>query len=391
VYLGQLFFVESRHKASFFEEKATILHHNLIILAKEKSLETDYKRTRGETVEIEGEELFDHYTLVATNGQKAMRVDKFLSNLLPGVTRSRIQNASKTGSIAVNGVPVKVSYKVKGGDVVKLLLPYPPPPELDAEDIPIDVRYEDDDLMLVYKAANMVVHPGVGNHTGTLVNGLLWHVKHSSPLPAGTGIEGELRPGLVHRLDKNTTGIMVVAKHEKALAHLSQQFFDRTTDRRYWAIVWGDVKEDEGTIIGHTGRSLKNRKVFRVFPDGDYGKHAVTHYTVLERFGIATLVQLKLETGRTHQIRVHMKYKGHTLFGDFEYGGDKILSGLKTKKYQQFINNCFELMPAQALHAKTLAFDHPRTGERMTFDSEPPPNFLALLEKLRKWATVFGE
>lgn len=360
-------------------------------MAKEKSLETDYRRTRGETVEIDGEELFDHYTLVATNGQTAMRVDKFLSNLLPGVTRSRIQNASKTGSIAVNGVPVKVSYKVKGGDTIKLLLPYPPPPELDAEDIPIDVRYEDDDLMIVYKAADMVVHPGVGNHTGTLVNALLWHVQHSSPLPLGKGIEGEQRPGLVHRLDKNTTGIMVVAKHEQALAHLSKQFFDRTTDRRYWAVVWGDVKEDEGTITGNTGRSLKNRKIFRVFPEGDYGKHAVTHFKVLERFGIATLVELKLETGRTHQIRVHMKYHGHTLFGDGEYGGDKVLSGLLTKKYQQFINNCLLLMPAQALHAKTLSFDHPRTGKRMVFDSEPPPNFLALMEKLRKWATVFGE
>jgi len=360
-------------------------------LAKEKSFETDYRRSRGETTEIDGEEWLVLYTLVATDGQKPMRVDKFLSNLLPGITRSRIQNASKTGSIAVNGTPVKVSYKVKGGDVVKLLLPYPPPPELEAEEIPLDVRYEDDDLLVVYKAANMVVHPGVGNHTGTLVHALLWHVQHSSPLPSGTGIEGELRPGLVHRLDKNTTGIMVVAKHEQALAHLSQQFFDRTTDRRYWAIVWGDVKEDEGTIVGHTGRSLKNRKVFRVFPEGDYGKHAVTHFKVVERFGIATLVQLKLETGRTHQIRVHMKYYGHTLFGDFEYGGDKILSGLKTKKYQQFIKNCLELMPAQALHAKTLAFDHPRTGERQEYDSEPPANFVALLEKLRAWAKHIGE
>jgi 23S rRNA pseudouridine1911/1915/1917 synthase len=360
----------------------------LVLPKKERAPESDYKRNRGTSVEVEGEELFEHYTLTATPGQKALRVDKFLTNLLPNVSRSRIQSASRNGCIHVNDQEVKASYKVRPGDVVRMLLPYPPPPELEPEEMPLDIRYEDPDLMVLYKPANMVVHPGVGNHRGTLVNGLLWYLQHKQELPTGTN--EEYRAGLVHRLDKNTTGTMVVAKTELALGHLSQQFYDRTTDRLYHALVWGDVKEEKGTIEAHLGRDLKNRKVFRVFPKGDHGKHAITHYQVLERFGIATLVQLKLETGRTHQIRVHMKYLGHPLFGDYDYGGDKIQAGLKTKKFQQFIRNCLELMPGQALHAKTLGFDHPRTGERLFFDSELPDNFVQVLEKFRTWAEAYG-
>jgi 23S rRNA pseudouridine1911/1915/1917 synthase len=351
--------------------------------------ETDYKRNRGESRELDGSEIFEHFTLVASPGQKPMRVDKFLASLLPNITRSRIQNASNAGSILVNEKPVKVSYKVKPRDEVKLMLPYPPPPELAAEELPLDIRYEDDQLIVLYKPANMVCHPGVGNHHGTLVQGLLWHVGLRGELPVGTN--DYTRASLVHRLDKNTTGIMVVAKTEFAMAHLAKQFYDRSTDRRYQAIVWGDVSDDEGTIVAHTGRNLKNRKVFQAFPDGSHGKHAVTHYKVLERYGVATLVELKLETGRTHQIRVHMKYKGHPLIGDYEYGGDQIPQGVSAGRFKQFAKNCLSIMPHQALHAKSLAFDHPTKKERMEFDSERAANFQELREKLRVWAKQLYE
>lgn len=352
-----------------------------------RAFETDYKRNRGESVELEGEEIFDHFTLVASPGQTLMRVDKFLATLLPNITRSRIQEASKTGSILVNEKPVRVSYKVKPHDEVKLMLPYPPPPEMEPEEMELDIRYEDDDVIVLYKSANMVCHPGVGNHHGTLVQGLLWHVGLRGQLPKGANDSN--RASLAHRLDKNTTGIMVVAKTEQSLAHLSKQFFDRSTERYYHAIVWGNVKDDEGTIEAHTGRSLRDRKKFIVFPDGSHGKHAVTHYKVLERYRVATLVQLKLETGRTHQIRVHMKHKGHPLVGDFDYGGDNIPSGVTAGRFKKFAKNCLEIMPHQALHAKTLAFTHPTSGKRMTFDSEPAPNFIELREKMRTWAKAY--
>ncbi|WNJ20741.1 RluA family pseudouridine synthase [Pontibacter sp. G13] len=323
--------------------------------------------------------LYDHYSLIAAEGQKPLRVDKFLSNLLPFTTRSRIKNASSTGSISVNGQEVKVSYKVKAGDKVKLMLPFPPTPKLEAEAMDLDIRYEDDDFLIVHKPAAMVCHPSFGHRTGTLVHGLLHHFEH---LPVAKGSE-HARPGLVHRLDRDTTGILVIAKKEYAMAHLSKQFFDRTTDRLYQAIVWGNVEEDEGTIEGHIGRHPKDRKLYFNYQDGEIGKHAVTHYKVLERFGLATLVQCKLETGRTHQIRVHMKYLGHTLFSDREYGGNTIQRGPNTKKYQQFMANCFSICPRQALHAKYLALDHPITGERMEFHTDLPDDMQGLIEKLR--------
>ncbi len=328
----------------------------------------------------ENEELYEHHRLLADKGQKPLRVDKFLGNLLPNTSRNKIQMAARAGNILANGTAVKSNYKVKAGDVVQVVLSYPPREiELIPEDMPLDIIYEDDHLIVLNKQAGIVVHPGYGNYSGTLVNGL---IHHFSNLPG----KDETRPGLVHRLDKDTSGIMVIAADEYAMAHLARQFFERTTARTYQALVWGDVKENEGTITGHIGRSLKNRKVFQVFPEGDYGKHAVTHYKVLERFGYTTLVECRLETGRTHQIRVHMKYLGHTLFNDKEYGGDQILKGTTFTKYRQFVNNCFELCPRQALHAKTLGFTHPATGKWISFDSELPEDMLRLTEKWRNYA-----
>ncbi|MEL6695749.1 MAG: RluA family pseudouridine synthase [Bacteroidota bacterium] len=327
--------------------------------------------------------LYDHYTLRASAGQKPLRVDKFLSNLLPFTTRSKIKNASQTGSITVNGKQVKVSYKVRSNDEVKIMLPYPPSPKLTAEEMELDIRYEDDDLIVVHKPAGMVCHPSLGHRTGTLIHGLLWHFEH---LPLPPTQQEHQRPGLVHRLDRDTTGLMVIAKTEFSMAHLGKQFYDRTTGRRYQALVWGDVREDEGTIVGHVGRHPSNRKIFATYTDGSVGKHAVTHYKVLERFGIATLVECRLETGRTHQIRVHMKHLGHTMFQDREYGGDRQLKGPQVKKFQQFLQNCFQLLPRQGLHAKTLAFDHPTLGERMTFDSDLPEDMQACVDKMRHWA-----
>lgn len=345
------------------------------------------KHRSSEPVHIDNDEaaeedaLFEHYTLVATNGQKPLRVDKFLSNLLPFTSRSRIKNASQTGAITVNGKPVKVSYKVRPADEVKLMLPYPPPPEVEAEEMPLQITYEDDDLLIVFKEPGMVVHPGVGNRTGTLIHGLLWHFEK---LPQPKGVEFP-RPGLVHRIDRDTSGILVIAKNDYSMAHLSKQFYDRSTDREYMALVWGNIKEDKGTVTGHVGRHQRQRKLFTVYPKGDYGKHAVTHYEVLERFGFLTLIKCKLETGRTHQIRVHMKYIGHTLYYDKEYGGDRMLAGPPVKKFQQFIQNCFGLMSRQALHARSLALDHPLTGERLSFESPFPEDFQNLLDKLRHW------
>ena len=326
----------------------------------------------------ENEELFEHHRLVADEGQKPLRVDKFLQNLLPNTSRNKIQQAAAAGSIHVNGKEVKSNYKVKPLDVVQVVLSYPPrDTELIAEDLPLDILYEDDSLVLVNKQPGMVVHPGYGNFTGTLVNALLFHFNN---LP-GTD---DTRPGLVHRLDKDTSGIMVIAKTEYAMASLAKQFFDRTTSRRYVALVWGDVKEDEGTITGNIGRSHKDRKVYTVYPEGEEGKHAVTHYKVLQRFGYTTLVQCRLETGRTHQIRVHMKHIGHPLFNDKDYGGDKILKGTTFTKYKQFVENCFAVCPRQALHAQTLGFIHPKSGDEKFFESALPEDMLALVEK---WTT----
>jgi 23S rRNA pseudouridine1911/1915/1917 synthase len=334
-----------------------------------------------ENEENEEEELFEHYRFKVDLGQEVLRIDKFLLDRLPNTSRNKIQVAAKNGNIVVNGVTVKPNYRVKPKDDVAIVLPYPVREiELIAQDIPIEIVYEDDSFVIVNKPSNMVVHPGYGNYTGTLVNALVFHFDN---LP--TRIHDYFgRPGLVHRLDKNTTGIMVVAKTEFALTNLAKQFYDRTTERRYHALVWGDVEED-GTITGHIGRSIKNRKVMDVFPEGDYGKHAVTHYKVLERFGLVTLVECKLETGRTHQIRAHFKSIGHPLFNDNEYGGDRIVRGTSNSKYKKFIDNCFDLIPGQALHAKTLGLTHPITNEFVQFDSDLVQGFQEILNKWRKY------
>jgi 23S rRNA pseudouridine1911/1915/1917 synthase len=329
--------------------------------------------------EIENEDLYEHYKFVASEGQEPLRVDKFLMNFIENATRNKIQQAAKSGTIFVNEIPVKQNHKVKPRDVVRVLLSHPPAEQLlIAEALPIDIIYEDDAVIVVNKKAGMVVHPGHGNYSGTLVNGLIHHIEN---LPTNSNE----RPGLVHRIDKDTSGLLVVAKTEAALANLSKQFFDRTTERLYYALVWGNIEEDEGRIEGSIGRSLKNRLQMDVFPEGDFGKPAVTHFKVIDRFMYVTLVQCKLETGRTHQIRAHFKHIGHTLFNDERYGGNDILKGTTFTKYKQFVQNCFKTLPRQALHAKTLGFTHPTTGEFMRFNSEIPEDITACLEKWRTY------
>ena len=330
--------------------------------------------------EIENEDLYEHYRFTARDGQEPLRVDKFLMNFIENATRNKIQQAAKAGNILVNDIVVKSNYKVKANDVIRVVLAYPPAEKLlVAENIPLDIIYEDDAVIVVNKPAGMVVHPGHGNYTGTLVNGLIHHIEN---LPTNSNE----RPGLVHRIDKDTSGLLVVAKTEFAMANLSRQFFDRTTERLYYALVWGNIDEDEGRIEGNIGRSLKNRLQMAVFPDGEFGKHAVTHFKVLERLTYATLVQCKLETGRTHQIRAHFKHIGHTLFNDERYGGNDILKGTTFTKYKQFVQNCFKVLPRQALHAKTLGFTHPKTGEFLQFDSEVPEDMKVCLEKWRTYS-----
>ena len=338
-----------------------------------------------ETNEQDQDELFEHHRFVSDKNQSLLRVDKFLFNRLVNTSRNRVQSAIEAGSVLVNTKIVKPSYKVKPGDVVSVVLAHPPREiELYADDIPLDILYEDDDLFIINKQPGLVVHPAYGHYRGTLVNALV-HRMYPDLLDQPIAAES-VRPGLVHRIDKNTSGIIVVAKHEQALSNLAKQFFDRTTNRLYVALVWGDFKEDEGTITGNVGRNLADRKVMDVFPDGDLGKHAVTHYKVLERFGYVTLIQCKLETGRTHQIRVHMKYIGHPLFNDASYGGERILKGTVFTKYKQYIENCFTLIPRHALHAKSLGFAHPKDGKPMFFDSELPEDFTAVLDKWRQYA-----
>ena len=333
----------------------------------------------------EQDELYEHYNFTASVGQEPLRVDKFLMNFIENATRNKIQQAVKAGNVLVNNAVVKSNYKVKPHDEVRVVLAHPPHENLlVAEDIPIDIVYEDDELMIVNKSAGMVVHPGHGNYSGTLVNGLINHIEN---LPKNSNE----RPGLVHRIDKDTSGLLVVAKTEFAMAHLANQFYDRTTERLYLALVWGNIEEEEGTITGHIGRSFKNRLQMDVFPDGEYGKHAVTHYKVVERFSYVTLVQCKLETGRTHQIRAHFKHIGHTLFNDSRYGGDQILKGTTFTKYKQFVDNCFKVLPRQALHAKTLGFEHPTTKKIMQFDSELPEDMQLCLEKWRNYTVNHNE
>ena len=336
-----------------------------------------------EDASVEAPELFEHHRFKADPGQSLLRIDKFLSDRLENTSRTRIQNAAIAGNILVNNFPVKPNYKVKPGDLIQVVLPNPPREiELIPQDIPLNIVYEDDDVLVVNKEPGMVVHPAYGNYTGTLVNALMWHFKD---LPLFS--TGESRPGLVHRIDKNTSGILVIAKNEFALNRLSKQFFDRTTDRRYNALVWGVPNPPEGTITGNVGRSIKDRKVMQVFADSSDGKTAITHYKVIEDLGYISLVECKLETGRTHQIRVHFSHIRHPLFNDEEYGGDQILKGTTFTKYQQFIKNCFKILPRQALHAKSLAFDHPVTGKRLSFDSPLPEDMKQVIEKWRKYTS----
>jgi 23S rRNA pseudouridine1911/1915/1917 synthase len=327
------------------------------------------------------QELFEHYRFRIDPGQSLLRIDKFLFTRLEKISRTRIQNAANAGNILVNNNQVKPNYKVKPDDIIQIVLPNPPREiELIPENIPINIVYEDNDVIVVNKEPGMVVHPAYGNYTGTLVNALMWHFKDMPLFQSG-----ELRPGLVHRIDKNTSGILVIAKNELALNRLSRQFYDRTTDRKYIALVWGVPDPLEGTITGHVGRNLRYRKIMQVFPDGSRGKSAITHYKVIENFGYTSLVECKLETGRTHQIRIHFSFIKHPLFNDEEYGGDHILKGTTFTKYQQFVKNCFKMLPRQALHAKSLAFDHPVTGKRLSFDSELPEDMKQVIDKWRQY------
>jgi 23S rRNA pseudouridine1911/1915/1917 synthase len=328
---------------------------------------------------LDTDSLHEHYSFEASKGQEPLRVDKFLMNFIENATRNKIQAAAKEGNIWVNQKPVKSNYKVKAGDKVQVMFEHPPYENLLVpEDIPLDIIYEDEVLLVVNKPAGMVVHPGHGNYSGTLVNALLYHFKD---LP----LNSDSRPGLVHRIDKDTSGLLVVAKTAEAMTHLSRQFFDKTSTREYIALAWGVFSEASGTIEGHIGRSLKNRLQMDVFEDESFGKPAITHYKVLEDLRYVSLIKCQLETGRTHQIRAHMKHIGHPLFNDERYGGDKILKGTTFTKYKQFVDNCFKLLPRQALHAKTLGFEHPITKKVLTFNTDLPEDFTACLEKWRAY------
>lgn len=321
--------------------------------------------------------LFEHFSFQVDKGQAPLRIDKYLMNFVENATRTKIQAAAKNGSIKVNGIVVKSNYKVKPLDEIKVLFEYPPHENLlIAEDIDLDIIYEDDDLVVINKPAGMVVHPGHGNYSGTLINALIYHFEN---LPTNSSN----RPGLVHRLDKDTSGLLVVAKNDEAMVHLSNQFAEKTSKREYTAMVWGNLKEDSGKIDNYIGRNPKNRLQNIVLDEDNVenGKRAITNYEVLSRMNYVNLVKCTLETGRTHQIRVHMKHIGHTLFNDERYGGDSILKGTTFTKYKQFVENCFKLLPRQALHAKTLGFIHPKTGEFMQFDSELPGDFKSCIEK----------
>ena len=337
------------------------------------NLSTDHEST-------DSDSLYEHYSFTADQGQSPLRVDKFLMSRIEKVTRNKIQQAAKAGSIFVGDQMVKSNYKVKAGDQVKVLFAHPPYENLLVpEALDLDIVFEDETLVVINKPAGLVVHPGHGNYSGTLLNGLLHHFQQ---LPKNSNN----RPGLVHRIDKDTSGLLVVAKTEHAMTHLAKQFFDKTSERTYLALVWGDFEQEKGTIEGAIGRHPKNRLQMTVFEDNSQGKEAITHYKVKERFGYVTLVECQLETGRTHQIRAHMKYIGHTLFNDARYGGDKILKGTSFTKYKQFVENCFSLLPRQALHAKTLGFIHPETGEKLIFDSNVPQDLDLGLQKWRQYA-----
>ena len=334
------------------------------------------------------EELYERKSFTIDQGQQPLRIDKWIQSRLEGITRNKVQNSIDAGFVSVNGKNVKSNYRVKPGDEIMVMsLINPEYTELKAENIPLDIVFEDEDLMVINKPANMVVHPGVGNYTGTLLNGVAYYLQQQNPELTEDSLP---RYGLVHRIDKNTTGLIVLAKNATSAAHLAKQFYNHTVKRKYMALVWGDVEKEEGTIETHIARHQQHRKMFTAYPEGEIGKHAITHYKVLEKFYYVSLVQCVLETGRTHQIRVHMKHIGHTLFNDWEYGGDRVLKGTVYTKYKQFVDNCFEICPRCALHAKTLGFVHPRTKEELFFEAPVPADMQQVIEKWRKYAAVLG-
>jgi 23S rRNA pseudouridine1911/1915/1917 synthase len=330
-------------------------------------------------------DLYEHFRFVVDKGQALLRIDKFLMGRIQNASRNKIQNAAHAGNILVNDNPVKPNYKVKPLDTISIVLAYPPrDTTIVPENIPLNVIYEDDELLIINKEAGMVVHPGHGNYTGTLVNALAYRFQQE-------GIITEEGPFLVHRIDKDTSGLLLVAKDELSQSILARGFFDHKVDRKYVALAWGDFKEEEGTVEGHIGRSLRDRLVMDVFPDGKHGKEAITHYRVLKRFHYVTLVECTLETGRTHQIRAHMQHIGHPLFNDERYGGDQILKGTTFSKYKQFIRNCFEILPRQALHAKSIGFRHPKTGKEMYFESALPEDMSAVITKWDDYINAYGD
>ena len=355
----------------------TIVNEKLLLKGIEMAEELNYDI---EDLEIDEQQLFEHWKIEVDMGQTSVRIDKFLAEKNPYQSRNRIQQAADSGFIHVNDKPVKSNYKVRPGDVITLMLDRPKhDTSIVAEDIPLDIVYEDDALMVINKQAGMVVHPGAGNFTGTLINAVAWHLKDLESFDAN-----DPEVGLVHRIDKDTSGLLVVAKTADAKSALGKQFFNKTTHRSYNALVWGNLVEDEGTIEGNIARDPKNRLRMKIFPtDSGIGKNAITHYRVIERFGYTTLVECILETGRTHQIRAHMKHIGHPLFADATYGGEQVLRGQRSSTYKAFIQNCFKLCPRQALHAKTLGFVHPSTGRQMDFDSQWPDDFSQLIAKWR--------
>jgi 23S rRNA pseudouridine1911/1915/1917 synthase len=333
-----------------------------------------------DSYEQDEQDLYEHFRIIVDKGQSLLRVDKFLMSRIENATRNRVQNAIEQGNVLVNQKEIKSSYRVKPNDVISVVLPHPPrDTEVYPENIPLDIFYEDDDVLVINKPAGMVVHPGYNNYTGTLVNGLVYHFQQLPQLPGNDG-----RPGLVHRIDKDTSGLLLISKNERSMTYLARQFFDHSITRKYLALVWGDLDTD-GTVTGYIGRSVNDRRVMSIYDDPEKGKWSVTHYKVLERFTYVTLIECQLETGRTHQIRAHMKHIGHSLFSDAMYGGDKILKGTMFGKYKQFVENCFELMPRQALHAQTLGFKHPSKKEYIHFESALPQDFESVLAKWRKY------
>ena len=339
-------------------------------------------------IQDSSDELYERFTITIDKGQEPLRIDKFLTNRIEGATRNKLQQAINLGMVMVNGASVRPNYKIKPLDSI-IVYSDMSPDETDVvpEKMDLNIVYEDADLMIINKPAGMVVHPGSGNYSGTLLNGVSYYLQQQNP-----AISEDILPrfGLVHRIDKNTSGLLVLAKTDKAMRQLAKQFFDHTVKRQYVALVWGDMEKDAGTINAHVGRNLRFRKLFEAYPEGDHGKDATTHYKVIERFGYVTLVQCILETGRNHQIRVHMKYIGHPLFNDDFYGGDKIVKGTVYTRYKQFVDNCFQICQRQALHAKTLGFTHPTSGKEMFFDTELPEDMEKVIEKWRKYASTTG-